>query len=95
MFNLLLQCIIFPVLIISQFVICIEREMTTSIEAGSKDCFYQYIKSGETIDIEYQVIDGGHGDLDIRFSFVFYFFFNMQVIQCSFLFAPAKKIQKR
>lgn len=62
----LLQYIIFPVFVISQLVVCIEREMTTSVEAGSKDCFYQYIKAGETIDIEYQVIDGGHGDLDIR-----------------------------
>lgn len=68
MSNSLLQLyIIFPVFIISQLVVCIEREMTTSIEAGSKDCFYQYIKAGETLDIEYQVIDGGHGDLDIRF----------------------------
>lgn len=67
MSNWLLQYIIFPVFVISQFVICIEREMTTSIEPGAKDCFYQYIKAGETLDIEYQVIDGGHGDLDIRF----------------------------
>lgn len=61
-----LHCIIFLVIIIFQFATCIEREMTTPIEAGSKDCFYQHIKVGETLDIEYQVIDGGHGDLDIR-----------------------------
>lgn len=63
----LLHYIIFPVFIIFQFATCIEREMTTPVEPGSKDCFYQYVKAGETLDIEYQVIDGGHGDLDIRF----------------------------
>ncbi|KAJ6639689.1 Transmembrane emp24 domain-containing protein 5 [Pseudolycoriella hygida] len=60
--------ILFPVLLISQFVSCIEREMTTTVEPGSKDCFYQFLKTGETLDIEYQVIDGGHGDLDISFE---------------------------
>jgi len=65
--NSLLHYFIFPVFIIFQFVTCIEREMTTPIEPGTKDCFYQYVKAGETLDIEYQVIDGGHGDLDIRF----------------------------
>jgi len=64
----LLNYIIFPVFIIFQFATCIEREMTTPIEPGSKDCFYQYVKAGETLDIEYQVIDGGHGDLDISFE---------------------------
>lgn len=42
--------------------------MTISIEAGTQDCFYQSAKIGETIDIEYQVIDGGHGDLDTSFE---------------------------
>lgn len=42
--------------------------MTISVEAGNEDCFYQAAKVGENIDIEYQVIDGGHGDLDISFK---------------------------
>ncbi|XP_054727314.1 transmembrane emp24 domain-containing protein 1 isoform X1 [Anastrepha obliqua] len=45
-----------------------EKEMTVYIEAGKNECFYHPVRNGETIDIEYQVIDGGHGDLDISFS---------------------------
>ncbi|XP_020717216.1 transmembrane emp24 domain-containing protein 1 isoform X2 [Ceratitis capitata] len=47
-----------------------EKEMTVYIEAGRNECFYQPVQNGETIDIEYQVIDGGHGDLDISFSLI-------------------------
>uniref|UniRef100_T1GT25 GOLD domain-containing protein n=1 Tax=Megaselia scalaris TaxID=36166 RepID=T1GT25_MEGSC len=46
------------------------REITTNIEPGSRDCFYQAGKAGDTIDIEYQVIDGGHGDFDISFDLI-------------------------
>lgn len=42
--------------------------MTISIEAGNQDCFFQNAKIGEVIDVEYQVIDGGHGDLDTSFE---------------------------
>lgn len=45
-----------------------DREMTIHIEAGKKDCFFHTVKNGEIIDIEYQVIDGGAGELDISFS---------------------------
>ncbi|XP_059618671.1 transmembrane emp24 domain-containing protein 5 [Phlebotomus argentipes] len=43
-------------------------EMTTTIDAGSKLCFFHSVKLGETIDLDYQVIDGGHGDLDVSFE---------------------------
>lgn len=45
----------------------VEREFTVNVEPGKEDCFYQSAKKGEVIDLEYQVIDGGHGDLDITF----------------------------
>ncbi|KAM7347888.1 transmembrane emp24 domain-containing protein opossum [Cochliomyia hominivorax] len=45
-----------------------DKEMTVHVDAGKKECFFHNVKLGETIDIEYQVIDGGHGDLDISFS---------------------------
>lgn len=45
-----------------------DKEMTVHIDAGKKECYFHPVKSGETIDIEYQVIDGGHGDLDISFT---------------------------
>lgn len=38
------------------------------MDAGKVECFYHRVKKDETIDIEYQVIDGGHGDLDINFT---------------------------
>ncbi|XP_067640551.1 transmembrane emp24 domain-containing protein 5-like [Eurosta solidaginis] len=47
-----------------------EKEMTIYVEAGKNECFYHQVHIGETIDIEYQVIDGGHGDLDISFSMI-------------------------
>ncbi|XP_035795982.1 transmembrane emp24 domain-containing protein 5-like [Anopheles albimanus] len=46
----------------------LQKELTINVEAGQQDCFYEQAKAGQTIDIEYQVIDGGHGDLDISFE---------------------------
>ncbi|CAG9838813.1 unnamed protein product [Diabrotica balteata] len=48
----------------------LEKEITVYIEAGTESCFYQPIKKGEIVDLDYQVIDGGHGDLDINFNLV-------------------------
>lgn len=48
----------------------VQREVTIPVEAGISECFFQNISAGNVIDIEYQVIDGGHGDADI--SFVLY-----------------------
>lgn len=33
----------------------IEREMTVEVKAGTEECFYEVIKGGETLDVEYQV----------------------------------------
>lgn len=48
-------------------VLCLEKELTISVDPRREDCYFQSAKKGETIDVEYQVIDGGHGDLDITF----------------------------
>lgn len=48
----------------------LEKEITVNIEAGKEECFYQDVKEGNVIDIEYQVIDGTHGELDISFQLV-------------------------
>ncbi|KAK8740856.1 hypothetical protein OTU49_002731 [Cherax quadricarinatus] len=45
----------------------IEREMTIEVKPGTEECFYEMVKAGETLDVEYQVIDGGQGELDINF----------------------------
>ncbi|XP_041365221.1 transmembrane emp24 domain-containing protein 1-like [Gigantopelta aegis] len=43
----------------------IETDLTVEVNAGSEHCFFQSIKKSTSIEIEYQVIDGG--DLDINF----------------------------
>ncbi|XP_055384816.1 transmembrane emp24 domain-containing protein 5 [Condylostylus longicornis] len=47
---------------------CYDKEITITVEAGKEDCFYHPAKVGDIIDIEYQVIDGDQGDLDISFE---------------------------
>ncbi|XP_058118211.1 transmembrane emp24 domain-containing protein 5-like [Anopheles coustani] len=49
-------------------VAALQKEMTISVAPGKVDCFFEEAKAGQIIDIEYQVIDGGHGDLDISFE---------------------------
>lgn len=47
--------------------------MTVNIEAGKEECFYESVKAGNTLTVEYQVIDGGSGqlsELDISFRLV-------------------------
>jgi len=51
----------------------VEREMTVNIEAGKEECFYEDVAAGNTLTVEYQVIDGGSGqlsELDINFRIV-------------------------
>ncbi|XP_017050929.1 transmembrane emp24 domain-containing protein 5 [Drosophila ficusphila] len=45
-----------------------DKEMTVYVDALKSECLYHTVRQGETIDFEYQVIDGGHGDLDISFT---------------------------
>ena len=33
----------------------LEKDMTTIVEPGSEECFYQTLKEGDTLEIEYQV----------------------------------------
>ncbi|KAL0277059.1 UNVERIFIED_CONTAM: hypothetical protein PYX00_004476 [Menopon gallinae] len=46
---------------------CTERDMTVSVPPGREECFYETLRVGQTLDIDYQVIDGGQGELDISF----------------------------
>jgi hypothetical protein len=36
-------------------VMSFEKEMTISIDPGRQECFYQPVKRGQVIDLEYQV----------------------------------------
>ncbi|KAK2702054.1 transmembrane emp24 domain-containing protein 1-like [Artemia franciscana] len=47
-----------------------ERQLTVSVQPGAKDCFYIKVHSGQTLDIDYQVIDGGQGELDLDFQLI-------------------------
>ena len=54
-------------------VLGVEREMTVNVEAGKEECFYEDVPAGNTLTVEYQVIDGGSGqlsELDINFRIV-------------------------
>lgn len=68
----LLKKIISTILVISlilvQFGHAEEKELTIYVDAGARECFFQPVTTGDIIDIEYQVIDGGHGDLDVNFD---------------------------
>ena len=46
---------------------CALRELTVTVEAGVSECFYETVKAGQVMDVEYQVIDGDRGELDINF----------------------------
>lgn len=48
-------------------VYCSSVELTIEVKAGGQECFFSTVKHGETIEFEYQVVDGGSGNLDINF----------------------------
>lgn len=45
-----------------------EKQLTITIEPKKQDCFFEKITEKQTVELDYQVIDGGHGDLDITFQ---------------------------
>ncbi|KRT78474.1 hypothetical protein AMK59_8636 [Oryctes borbonicus] len=45
-----------------------EKQLTVNIEPRKQDCFFENISEKQTVELDYQVIDGGHGDLDITFQ---------------------------
>lgn len=54
----------------------IEREMTVEVKAGTEECFYELVKAGETLDVEYQVGPGlGHVTQHSSPLINLYFFF--------------------
>ncbi|XP_017156121.1 transmembrane emp24 domain-containing protein 5 [Drosophila miranda] len=66
--NLLACLLLLPLFCVVLPVNGYDKEMTVYVDAGKTECLYHSVKQGETIDFEYQVIDGGHGDLDISFT---------------------------
>lgn len=66
-FSILIGCLVFVHSINADNVYA-QRELTVRIEPGAIECFYERSQKNQVIDFEYQVIDGGHGDLDISFE---------------------------
>jgi hypothetical protein len=44
-----------PIIVRIESVMSFEKEMTISIDPRREECFYQPVKRGQVIDIEYQV----------------------------------------
>lgn len=66
-FSILIGCLVLVHSINADNVYA-QRELTVRIEPGAIECFYERSQKNQVIDFEYQVIDGGHGDLDISFE---------------------------
>ncbi|XP_049807317.1 transmembrane emp24 domain-containing protein 1 [Schistocerca nitens] len=67
-FNfLVIVCVILVTNLHTCLVKALEKEMTVNIDAGKEECFYENVKDGQLLEVDYQVIDGGQGDLDINF----------------------------
>ncbi|XP_063390884.1 transmembrane emp24 domain-containing protein 5 [Cydia fagiglandana] len=58
----------FLLTIVFSSVLAFEKDVTFTVQPGHTDCFFQKVKPNEVIDIEYQVIDATHGELDISFQ---------------------------
>ncbi|XP_076341542.1 transmembrane emp24 domain-containing protein 1-like [Tachypleus tridentatus] len=43
-----------------------ESELSITVGPGKTECFYQYAKEDDVIEIEYQVLDATFGDIEIR-----------------------------
>lgn len=47
-----------------------ESDITYKVDPGSRTCFYEKARSGQMLEVQYQVTDGNHGDLDISFDVI-------------------------
>lgn len=57
-------------LLVSSFCWAREQDMTVEVPPGQEQCFFETVPAGNTLSVEYQVVDGGSGqysELDINF----------------------------
>lgn len=66
-FGLLFVCLMVAQTINAEAVYS-QKEFTVRIEPSAMVCFYEKAQKNQIIDFKYQVIDGGHGDLDSLFE---------------------------
>lgn len=45
-----------------------ENDMNLRVEAGARMCFYEEGRAGQLLEVQYEVVDGQHGDWDISFE---------------------------
>jgi len=62
--------VLFLLALAVQKALCLEKRITVNVEPSKEDCFFQPLEAGTYVQIDYQVIGGGHGDLDISFNLV-------------------------
>ena len=65
--------IVFALVTIAHLGLSVEREMTVHVDPGKEECFFESVPASNTLTVEYQVIDGGSGqmaELDINFRIV-------------------------
>ncbi|XP_026314664.1 transmembrane emp24 domain-containing protein 5-like [Hyposmocoma kahamanoa] len=74
-FNQVLEMyrIVFYILVSAIWKCCVteiynENDMNLRVEAGSRTCFYEEGKAGQMLEVQYEVVDGQHGDWDISFE---------------------------
>lgn len=65
--NLKFSLFVFILMICSQ-ANAFQTELSALIEGGRRECFHQYFIQGLTIEIDYQVIQGGEHDISLTIS---------------------------
>ncbi|CAG9132870.1 unnamed protein product [Plutella xylostella] len=48
----------------------VHSDMNFRVEPGARTCFFERARAGQTLEAQYQVLDGQHGDLDISFDII-------------------------
>ena len=65
--------IVLTLAVLPHLALSLEREMTVHVDPGKEECFFESVPASNTLTVEYQVIDGGSGqmaELDINFRIV-------------------------
>ena len=51
-------------------VVAVDREMTIEVAAGAQECFFEPVEQDHTLTVDWEVVDGGHGDYSLNFRVV-------------------------
>ncbi|KAK4002957.1 transmembrane emp24 domain-containing protein 1 [Daphnia magna] len=59
--------LVFVLLVLSSVVVAYSNEFTITVDPGKEDCYYTPVAKNVYLEVDYQVIDGQQGELDIDF----------------------------